>query len=60
MDGDGLLDLFLRFRIKETGIDAERPDACMTGALVTGGRFKGCTTVRIVPIGVSSRYSAPD
>jgi hypothetical protein len=49
VNGDGLLDLLLHFRVELTGISAGSSDVCMTGTLVTGGRFKGCTTVRIEP-----------
>ena len=45
-DGDGDLDLLLRFETQQTGIDAGDTGACLTGNLFDGTPIEGCDSIR--------------
>ncbi len=49
LNGDGLTDLMVHFRIEETGIEFGDTEACVTGETVGGTPLRGCDAVRTVP-----------
>jgi hypothetical protein len=49
VNGDGLSDLVVHFRIPETGIAFGDVEACITGETQEIIPFKGCDSVRTVP-----------
>jgi hypothetical protein len=57
LDGDGLTDLRVHFRIEESGIAFGDITACLTGETVNGSLFEGCDAVRTVPGADSIRSS---
>jgi len=42
---DGFVDLLVRFRTQETGIEAGDEEACVTGETIDGRSFEGCDAV---------------
>ena len=49
VDGDGLLDMILHYRIKDTGLTAYDAVVCLIGATVDEMPFEGCDDV--MPVG---------
>ena len=49
LNGDGLTDLMVHFRIEEAGIAFGDMEACVTGKTLAGTPFSGCDAVRTVP-----------
>lgn len=52
VNADGLTDLLLHFRTRETGIAFGDTQACLTGETLEGTRFQGCDSVRVVACGL--------
>jgi hypothetical protein len=48
-DGDGDLDLVLHFRTRETDIQSDDTEACLTGRTTVTDTIWGCDSVRTVP-----------
>jgi hypothetical protein len=46
-DGDGHIDLVLRFRTEETGIAPGTATACLTGQTFGGSTIQGCDAVTV-------------
>jgi len=49
VDGDGLLDMILHFRISEIGLTADDVEVCLDGQSTDGTSFEGCDDV--TPVG---------
>ena len=49
VDGDGLTDYVLHFRVGDTGISEGDTEACVMGQTIGGSAIEGCDAVRIVP-----------
>ena len=49
VDGDGDIDLLLRFFVKELELDNSSVDAMIMGSLMDGRTFSGMDTIKIVP-----------
>ena len=49
LNGDGLTDLMVHFRVEETGIEFGDRMACLRGETLDGTLFRGCDAVRTVP-----------
>ena len=49
VDGDGDIDLVLRFHTQETGIVPDTTTACLTGQTFGGAQIQGCDAVRVRP-----------
>ena len=47
VNGDGILDLVLRFETPETGIDLGDTQACLTGQTFGGVSIEGCDSVKV-------------
>jgi hypothetical protein len=48
VNGDGLLDLVLRFRTQQTGLGSDNMEACVTGHTFDGVAFRGCDEIVVV------------
>jgi hypothetical protein len=48
LDHDGFEDLLVKFRVRDTGIEAGDEEACLYGETLTGVPFEGCDHVRTV------------
>ena len=46
-DGDGLVDLVIRFSAQETGLAAGATQACLVGTASDGTNIQGCAPVRV-------------
>lgn len=46
VNGDGRLDLLLRFGTRQTGIDLGDTRACLTGTLFSDGKLEGCDSIK--------------
>jgi predicted outer membrane repeat protein len=46
VNGDGILDLVLRFETQQTGIDPGDTQACLTGELFDGTQIEGCDSIK--------------
>ena len=46
VDRDGFADWVSHFRIPETGITSDQPEACISGKLLDGPAFEGCQSIQ--------------
>jgi hypothetical protein len=51
IDGDGDIDLVLRFRMGDTVLRCEDTEGKLTGLLLDGTSFEGKDTVKMAPLG---------
>lgn len=47
VDGDGLMDLRLRFRVRDAGLQVGDTEVCLTGAALDGAPLQGCGPIRV-------------
>ena len=51
VDGDGLVDLVVRFRADASGVADGDEEICLRGALLDGRPFRGCDAIQTLPPG---------
>jgi Tol biopolymer transport system component len=49
VNGDGLADLLIHFRVQQTGISLGDTEACLIGETVAGIPFEGCDAITTMP-----------